>query len=128
MAGLAPPEGSAVTVGLKDVLSEALIGEVLEAMPRWQNVPGQILRKEFEYILDNVVLKQASKAGEGRRAKDLPAAELQQALRPVLQDADTEAFFACCVWADLQQELRKQAPRVLGDMGRGVWDTKIGTK
>ena len=48
---------------------------------------------------------------------------------PWLQEEyDAGSFILCCVWADLQEELKQHGASILRNLGRGLWDTLSNTQ
>src|SRR5437868_4496079 len=127
MAVSAPPDGS-VHVSLGQVLTQKLVEEVLGTLPRWHSDTGKILRGEVQFLLEHLLPNSGVRLGGARHVSRIPAAHLKRALRPIVESGDAGSFILCCVWADLQEELKQHGASILRNLGRGLWDTLSNTQ
>jgi hypothetical protein len=126
MAVSAPPDGS-VHVSLGQVLTQKLVEEVLGTLPRWHSDTGKFLRGEVQFLLEHLLPGSGVRLGGARHISRIPAAHLKRALRPIVASGGAGSFILCCVWADLQEELKQHGASVLRNLGRGLWDTLSST-
>jgi hypothetical protein len=127
MAVSAPPDGS-VHVSLGEVLTQKMVEEVLGALPRWHSDTGKILRGEVQFLLERLPPPRGVRLGGARQVSRIPAAHLKRALRPLVESRDAGSFILCCVWADLQEQLKQHGASILRGLGRGLWDTLRNTQ